>query len=350
MSQSEFGNLSATESDLNVNDSHAEHKSLALHPVPVSQTSDRVALQSESLQHENLENKSLEQEMKSCYAQNEQIHVLLYQAQEQLVLSQQVIECQEALTETLQKRIEQLEHDLQIKSALIEQANSNCDELKERLKRQQHRNAQLKAAYEKRLEIESELPKEEIPHLESWAIAKLAEEKINPIPAPHNDASLQNVVQIMPSAPEPPSNMPRIDPLKTDLGRTHPTRISTASTPIPPLPDFPLDELKIARANQEEIEKEAIAREKLDRASLTQSASQNISQNAVQNAYQPKLLLSQVSMPKFMQVLSDVNSTVSAEPEELEQEATSATIANKRNSLSSFAAVKLPQFPPLRRS
>ncbi|MEE3718076.1 hypothetical protein V2H45_15150 [Tumidithrix elongata RA019] len=346
MSQSEFGNLSASESESKLDviassseQKIADRKILEQQVISSLETDRSPVTASLDSQHE-----SQAPDLQSCHARNEQIHVLLYQAQEQLVLSQQVIECQEALTQTLQKRIEQLEHDLQIKSALIEQANSNCDELKERLKRQQHRNSQLKAAYEKRLDIEAESLKEEIPLMESWAVAKLAEEKINPIPAPHNDEALQNVVQIMPVAQEPiPAiaalnpNSPKLDAIKLNVNRSS----SNLSTPIPSLPEFglldePLPKRAIETAEastKESIKPENPERESLDRASLNQ------------HAYQPKLLLSQVSMPKFMQVLSDA----SVEPPDQDLEPTSATISNKRNTISSLAAVKLPQFPPLRR-
>ncbi|CAN1210016.1 hypothetical protein TUMEXPCC7403_07460 [Tumidithrix helvetica PCC 7403] len=344
MSQSEFGNLSASESESkpDIITSTSEPKILEQQAALLVEVERSQVSESLVAQHD-----SLEQELKSCYAQNEQIHVLLYQAQEQLVLSQQVIECQEALTQTLQKRIEQLEHDLEIKSALVEQANSNCDELKERLKRQQHRNSQLKAAYEKRLDIEAESLKEEIPLMESWAVAKLAEEKINPIPTSHSDESLQNVVQIMPVAQEPIPTIAAISSssLKPELAKPAVTRATNLSTPIPSLPEFGLldepvhrkererAEVNTTASIQENLERENQERENLDRASLNQ------------HAYQPKLLLSQVSMPKFMQVLSDA----SVEPPDQDLEPTSATIANKRNTISSLAAVKLPQFPPLRR-
>jgi hypothetical protein len=367
MSQSEFGSQSAAESDLDISLSETEQQILVQHSVdlslqgelsPENQSFEINSLKGASSEFQPLDlstespEKNLEQEMQNCYAKNEQIHVLLYQAQEQLVLSQQVIECQEVLTETLQKRIEQLEHDLQIKSALIEQANSNCDELKERLKRQQHRNAQLKAAYEKRLETEAELPKEEVTVMESWAVAKLAEEKISPIPALHTDEALQNVVQIMPAAPETIAAIATNS--LSELTRKNVTGVSKFSVPIPALP---LDEHKIrAEYGVEDVDSREPSRFQESFQEISQQNQQQNSEPASlnQHAYPSKLLLSQVSMPKFMQVLSDVNSGINSNlhPEsfaaaDLETEATSATIANKRNTISSLAAVKLPQFPPL---
>jgi chromosome segregation ATPase len=93
----------------------------------------------------------LEQELFFCNQRSQQAQVLLRQAQEQLQLSQLAIQRQEILTQTLQARIDQLERDLQ-------DVHSSSEELRARLKRQQHHTSQLKAALERLLD--TSLPKD----------------------------------------------------------------------------------------------------------------------------------------------------------------------------------------------
>lgn len=140
----------------------------------------------------------LEQELQFCNERSQQAQVLLRQAQEQLQLSQLVIQRQETLTQTLQARIDQLERELQ-------DVHSSGEELRDRLKRQQHHTSQLKAALERCLDTSStkDIAPNDLgmPNLESWSIAKLADEKITPVEQ-INSSPLQNVVKITP-APQP---------------------------------------------------------------------------------------------------------------------------------------------------
>ena len=116
---------------------------------------------------------NLLQELSACNQKCQQAYTLLQQAQEQLRLSQLVIQRQETLIATLQERIVQ-------QDSLLKESQASCDDLKDRLKRQQHHTSQLKAALERCLEHDSKEPKSaSMPT--SWGVTKLAEERILPV-------------------------------------------------------------------------------------------------------------------------------------------------------------------------
>jgi hypothetical protein len=81
-----------------------------------------------------------------------QLQALLAQTQEKLSLSEQLIDRQETLNQSLQVRVEQLEQVLQQKEIEVTQVNYDRQELRSRLKRQEHHNSQLKAALERCLD------------------------------------------------------------------------------------------------------------------------------------------------------------------------------------------------------
>jgi hypothetical protein len=81
-----------------------------------------------------------------------QLQALLYQTQEKLSLTEQLVERQENLTHSLQMRIDELEQVLQQKEIEITQVSCDRQELRNRLKRQKHHNSQLKAALERCLD------------------------------------------------------------------------------------------------------------------------------------------------------------------------------------------------------
>ena len=337
----------------------------------------------------------LEQELQFCNERSQQAQVLLRQAQEQLQLSQLVIQRQETLTQTLQARIDQLERELQ-------DVHSSGEELRDRLKRQQHHTSQLKAALERCLDTSS--PKEAAPNnlvmsnIESWSISKLADEKITPVEQ-INSSPLQNVVKIapplqpieMPSAltddqdsaisnisdnqsdrqfeqPEPidpPSSiLPKMQPISPLIIRTHkaasgsPIALSLLNTqPLPPIPnptDNPITNLisnpianqqqtndQSAQVDQQEIPTEDYSKPRYTHDSpLSSTSAQNSSR------------ISTVIAPKFMRTLYSYGSADTPEPQEelaIANSLPNSSSPSSRQPVKTLAAVQLPQFPPLPR-
>lgn len=327
----------------------------------------------------------LEQELQFCNERSQQAQVLLRQAQEQLQLSQLVIQRQETLTQTLQGRIDQLERELQ-------DVHTNCDELRDRLKRQQHHTSQLKAALERCLDTSSPAPKDmALSALESWSIAKLADEKITPVEA-INDSPLQNVVKIAP-APQP-MEIHETDKIASDSNESsepeaidEPMSLSsfTKNQPISPLivrphkasqgspiaPNLPKwqpsfvgevqdhneePSVNVAANNANNVVANIASGAQIGRQverqdiffletkpspshDLLSHDATNSSSSAVKNSP----MVSTVVAPKFIQALY-------GNVEEAEEPAQMA-IANAapRKAVTSLAAVQLPQFPPLTR-
>jgi hypothetical protein len=309
----------------------------------------------------------LEQELQFCNERSQQAQVLLRQAQEQLQLSQLVIQRQETLTQTLQSRIDQLERELQ-------DVHVNCDELRDRLKRQQHHTSQLKAALERCLDTSTPVPNDmALSALESWSIAKLADEKITPVEA-INDSPLQNVVKIVPT-PQPIElkDAQELKPFTSDLHQSEviieepePLQLSmpARNQPISPLimrphkasqgsplsPNLPPLQIAAEPTKDDHItnwhietkpEQQAIATAKNVTANSDSSDSSLSSSSGVTNS----TMVSTVATPKFMQAL--YGSVANPEREE----DTQLAIANSSNrkAVTSLAAVQLPQFPPLPR-
>jgi hypothetical protein len=313
----------------------------------------------------------LEQELQFCNERSQQAQVLLRQAQEQLQLSQLVIQRQETLTQTLQSRIDQLERELQ-------DVHVNSDELRDRLKRQQHHTSQLKAALERCLDTSTPAPNDmALSALESWSIAKLADEKITPVEA-INDSPLQNVVKIVP-APQPLEleDTQELEPFKTDLFHSEvnseviseepePLQLSipARSQPISPLimrthkasqgsplaPNLPPLQV-VAEPKDENIvnwriepqpEQQAIAMGK-NVATKNDASDSSLSTSSAMNN---STMVSTIATPKFMQAL--YGSVANPEREEDHQLAIAAN-SGSRKAVTSLAAVQLPQFPPLPR-
>jgi len=316
----------------------------------------------------------LEQELQFCNERSQQAQVLLRQAQEQLQLSQLVIQRQETLTQTLQSRIDQLESELQ-------DVHVNCDELRDRLKRQQHHTSQLKAALERCLDTSTPAPNGmALSALESWSIAKLADEKITPVEA-INDSHLQNVVKIVP-APQPIEleDSQELKPFTTDFHQSEvisevsteepePLQLSmpARSQPISPLiirphkasqgsplsPNMPPLQIVAEPTKDDQItnwrieskpEQQPITMAKNTTADITNDDSSDPSLSSI-SAVTNSTMFSPVAMPKFMKAL--YGSVANPEREENSQ----LEIANSSNrkAVTSLAAVQLPQFPPLPR-
>ncbi|MBD2179026.1 hypothetical protein H6F42_19060 [Pseudanabaena sp. FACHB-1998] len=352
MSQAGFGDSSSQES---IN---------PLMPEPQSQSQIVSANVGESNTLINaLPRQVLEQELQFCNERSQQAQVLLRQAQEQLQLSQLVIQRQETLTQTLQSRIDQLERELQ-------DVHTNCDELRDRLKRQQHHTSQLKAALERCLDTSTPAPKDmALSALESWSIAKLADEKIAPVES-LGDSALQNVVKIAP-VPQP-IEMPEVlaeieepvekvdiqpeaieEPLSLNIPAKNqpisplivrPHKANQGSPIAPNLPKLQTVNSVVEFSHESLTHHDSLAKPEItvnenltiDRDSLLASASTN------------SLLVSSVATPKFMQSL--YGGTNNDSPQEIDDTAHLA-IANSsgRKVVSSLAAVQLPQFPPLPR-
>lgn len=311
----------------------------------------------------------LEQELQFCNERSQQAQVLLRQAQEQLQLSQLVIQRQETLTQTLQARIDQLERELQ-------DVHTNCDELRDRLKRQQHHTSQLKAALERCLDTSTPAPKDmALSALESWSIAKMADEKIAPVEAASN-SPLQNVVKIAPTpqpiaVPETPELVTPIKQSEEPEAIEEPLRLSipAKNQPISPLivrphkasqgspiaPNLPKWQPSIVPDVKSEVKN-------IDDRSVDMANSPSIYQPEQESSFNeesnvandspissaPTLktssVMSTVAAPKFMQALYGNANHEEEEPPQL-------AIANSasRKAVTSLAAVQLPQFPPLPR-
>ncbi len=311
----------------------------------------------------------LEQELQFCNERSQQAQVLLRQAQEQLQLSQLVIQRQETLTQTLQARIDQLERELQ-------DVHTNCDELRDRLKRQQHHTSQLKAALERCLDTSTPEPKDmALSALESWSIAKMADEKIAPVEAASN-SPLQNVVKIAPTpqpivVPETPELVTPIKQSEEPEAIEEPLRLSipAKNQPISPLivrphkasqgspiaPNLPKWQPSIVPDVKSEFKN-------IDEHSVDLANSPNNYQPEPESSFNeesnvandspissaPTLktssVMSTVTAPKFMQALYGNTNHEEEEPPQL-------AIANSapRKAVTSLAAVQLPQFPPLPR-
>ncbi len=310
----------------------------------------------------------LEQELQFCNERSQQAQILLRQAQEQLQLSQLVIQRQETLTQTLQSRIDQLEREIQ-------DGHTTFDELRDRLKRQQHHTSQLKAALERCLDTSTDAPKAiATSALESWSIAKLADEKISPVAA-INDSPLQNVVKIVP-APQPidfPETFPEVKELSSATQPPSetidtPIQFSAKTQPISPLIvrphrasqgspialtpialDLPVASstapnaaLSPELADLKATPPQAISSHD-DNFNPTASNDSPLASGSVNNS----VVIPMVAIPKFIQALyGNVNQNVNQE------EPAQLAIANStssRKAVTSLAAVQLPQFPPLPR-
>jgi hypothetical protein len=337
----------------------------------------------------------LEQELQFCNERSQQAQVLLRQAQEQLQLSQLVIQRQETLTQTLQARIDQLERELQ-------DVHSSGEELRDRLKRQQHHTSQLKAALERCLDTSS--PKEAAPNnlvmsnIESWSISKLADEKITPVEQ-INSSPLQNVVKIapplqpieMPSAltddqdsaisnisdnqpdrqfeqPEPidpPSSiLPKMQPISPLIIRTHkaasgsPIALSLLNTqPLPPIPNptdnpitnpiaNPIAKQQQTNDQSAQVDQQEIPTEDYTKPRYTHDSP--LSSTSAQNSSR----ISTVIAPKFMRTLYSYGSADTPEPQEelaIANSIPNSSSPSSRQPVKTLAAVQLPQFPPLPR-
>jgi len=337
-------------------------------PQSQSQSLNSNMLGDESILLNTLPRQVLEQELHLCNERSQQAHVLLRQAHEQLQLSQLVIQRQETLTQTLQARIDQLESELQ-------DVHNNCDELRDRLKRQQHHTSQLKAALERCLDTSTPAPKDmALSALESWSIAKMADEKITPVEVASN-SPLQNVVKIAPAPqpidiPETPE-VTLIKQSKEPEAIEEPLRLSipAKNQPISPLiikphkasqgspiaPNLPKWQPSIIPDLKSEAKK--IVDHSLNIATSTTSyqpdpeKSLNEDNGSVVNDAPifsaPTIKTSSVSTvtaPKFMHALYG-NANYD------EEDSPQLAIANSapRKAVTSLAAVQLPQFPPLPR-
>ena len=302
----------------------------------------------------------LEQELQFCNERSQQAQVLLRQAQEQLQLSQLVIQRQETLTQTLQSRIDQLERELQ-------DVHINGDELRDRLKRQQHHTSQLKAALERCLDTSTPAPNDmALSALASWSSAKLAEEKITPIES-LNDSPLQNVIKIVP-APQPIELIDRQE-LKALSIAAQALPVTDEPIPLPQIPattqpisplivrphkafqgspiafDLPsLQTVKPVELNDERKPTESDLQQPIAKYTATNN-SHNYLDSSVSSisAVSNSAMVSTVATPNFIQALYGS----AANPEEQSQLPIATT--SPRKAVTSLAAVQLPQFPPLPR-
>jgi len=357
MSQEGFGDSSSQES---IN-------SPLLKPQSHSQSVSSNILAEPTTLFNALPRQVLEQELQFCNERSQQAQVLLRQAQEQLQLSQLVIQRQETLTLTLQSRIDQLERELQ-------DVHINCDELRDRLKRQQHHTSQLKAALERCLDTSSPVPKDVAPNdialsaLESWSIAKLADEKILPVEA-ISDSPLQNVVKIAP-APQPIElpDAQELEILSTEAQQPEPIKIPiqlsipAKTQPISPLivrahkvsqgsPIAPFDKQLTDSSTDSQLEQQEVEPQKVISKNEHNDHNFTISNDSAlssPSALTTSTMISTVAVPKFIQSLYE-NAHSSANPKSEEPAQLAIASSNTRKVVSSLAAVQLPQFPPLPR-
>lgn len=252
---------------------------------------------------------NLQPELVSCERRYEQTRILLLQTQEQLNLAQQVIERQEVLNHSLQERIVQIEKDVQVKSDQLAQANVNCDDLRGRLKRQQHHVSQLKAALERCLESHAatakvEVAPVEIAPIESWVVDKLSDDKLDRVPQPV-EALLQNLAQAVPVERS----------ISLDILQEVPQEAEMPTPSLASLTD-PADPYEVVPANYPTSSDEG--------------------------GYGSGMDLLQDAAPQFIRVAERSLKTGLAAP-------ISCKIDGRKHKVTSLAAVKLPQFPPLQR-
>lgn len=75
------------------------------------------------------------------------------ESQSKLQQSQALLAQQESRNQFLRDRVRSLEEDLMAKSEELAIAQSTCEDLRNRLKREQHQSAQLKAALERCIDV-----------------------------------------------------------------------------------------------------------------------------------------------------------------------------------------------------
>ncbi len=354
MSQAEFGDSSLQENVQECIDSSAP---LSKSPLSKDKSSDEFQGQFSTLPRQ-----VLEQEFYFCNERSQQAQILLRQAQEQLQLSQLVIQRQETLTQTLQSRIDQLERELQ-------DVHSNCDELRDRLKRQQHHTSQLKAALERCLDTSGAVTNQNaLAALESWSVAKLADEKISPVDVVP-DSPMQNVVQITPmgdrieSSELSPNTVPHSNnEQQPELLATLDIPESPTATPLPtrnqpisplivkphkayqgsPLAvDLPKLQSELPQDRHSVMPIQPIAtqiQEPSTEAPELLESNEGISSSAIAKT----TVLNTVAAPKFMRSLY-------AHGQEQTEDEADLVIATGSRKPATLAAVQLPQFPPLPR-
>jgi len=295
---------------------------------------------------------SLQSNLLDCTAKCEQAHLLLLQQSEQLNLAQQVIERQEALVQSLQNRVDQLDRELKLKLELLTQSLTNGEDLRSRLKRQQHHTSQLKAALERCLESPTNISaRVEVTALESWSVSKLegvmepsidyeaVKEVAKEVVRPLMPDVLQNIVQVKSEvqAPDRPDESDELDLAFEPTSPELPERkivpelgfkIPLASATVASVTDVTAD-------SEQNLE----AEKALDSVALTQDGQDE--DNFMQDGYQPNFLLSQVVPPQFIQALQKTITKIEPAPLVSSQ--------SGKPKVTSLAAVKLPQFPPLRR-
>ena len=298
---------------------------------------------------------SLQSNLLDCTAKCEQAHLLLLQQSEQLNLAQQVIERQEALVQSLQSQVDQLDQELKLKSELLTQSLANGEDLRSRLKRQQHQTSQLKTALERCLESPTNISaRVEVTALESWSASKLenviepsidyeaVKEVAKELVRPLMPDVLQNIVQVKSEvqAPDQPDESDELDQTFEPTSPELPERkivpelgfkIPLASTTVASVTD--VTDLS------SDLEQNPQTEKALDSVALTQDDRDE--DNFIQDGYQPNFLLSQVVPPQFIQALQ--KTITKTEPAPL------VTSQSGKPKVTSLAAVKLPQFPPLRR-
>ena len=396
MSQAGFGDSSSQESISQESvESQSPHQAA---PEITLETASKIALTNTSPEPTTLfhalPRQVLEQELQFCNERSQQAQVLLRQAQEQLQLSQLVIQRQETLTQTLQARIDQLERELQ-------DVHTSGEELRDRLKRQQHHTSQLKAALERCLDTSASkeiAPKDLVmSNLESWSSAKLADEKITTVEQ-INSSPQQSVVKIAPPLqpiempyglgaaqdsevvksddqirqPEPidaPSSIaPKMQPISPLIIRAHkaasgsPIALSLLNT----RPDLPIPNPK--QTNDEPITSAQLIPESIpnsipnsggvrefglrDLQEITSNDDSKpsyrhdspISSTSATNSSR----ISTVVAPKFIRALYSYGSVENPEPPE-ELAIANSSSPSGRQPVKTLAAVQLPQFPPLPR-
>jgi len=347
MSQAELGDSSLQE---NVQGDIYSSAPMSQSPLSNDKSSDTVQSQLSALPRQ-----VLEQELYFCNERSQQAQILLRQAQEQLQLSQLVIQRQETLTQTLQSRIDQLERELQ-------DVHGNCDELRDRLKRQQHHTSQLKAALERCLDTANPVSNQTaLSALESWSVAKLADEKISSVGA-IADSPLQNVVKISPMGdrlepndlPNSPINL-QPEPLATPHIPEAASALPARNQPISPLiirphkayqgsplaVDLPKVQSELPQPRHLPTLNEAIAAP-IQEPSTESPELAGAGDPMNSSAFTKNTVLNTVVAPKFMRSLYAYGQEQPEEEEEL------AATANSRKP-TTLAAVQLPQFPPLPR-
>jgi hypothetical protein len=288
-----------------------------------------------------------QQQLRDCDQKCEQAYLLLKQAQEKLERSQQTIQAQNEKTQHFQEQIVQLESDLADKCEQLEQSNDRCEFLRTHLKREQKQVSQLKALLDRFLDREERddalvsSPAVSAPESTHKSIYTDDLEDVASLSQNITDtwlsASLPNHIAVDLTAENQASgsvsmgiNSASDDACISELPEISVSPIEQFTSKL----NLPLESqtADITEPSLPSLEAPAIE------VPAYQALNYPIPHQNQISDYANHLILPQVTTPQFMQVLSKPAKQTGPAP---------LIDRSRHRATSSFAAVKLPKFPPL---